>query len=82
MPASLDLVKRLRADGVPATVSGAGPTVLALATPDSADRVAKLGGDGWRATACPSTLPEPPCYRDLAPRRAEISGACRVESPP
>ncbi|HUR73999.1 MAG TPA: homoserine kinase [Sporichthya sp.] len=48
MPASLDLVKRLRAEGVPATVSGAGPTVLALATLDSADRVAKFGGDGWR----------------------------------
>jgi homoserine kinase len=48
MPASLDLVKRLRAEGVPATVSGAGPTVLALTTSDSADRVAKLGGDGWR----------------------------------
>ncbi len=48
MPASLDLVKRLRGDGVPATVSGAGPTVLALATKDTADAVAGLGGDGWR----------------------------------
>lgn len=48
MPASLDLIKRLRADGVPATVSGAGPTVLALATVDSAEAVAKLGGEGWR----------------------------------
>jgi len=47
MPASLDLVKRLRADGVPATVSGAGPTVLALATQDSADQVAGMGGEGW-----------------------------------
>ncbi|HVE24248.1 MAG TPA: homoserine kinase, partial [Sporichthya sp.] len=48
MPASLDLVKRLRADGVPATVSGAGPTVMALATQDTADQVAGMGGDGWR----------------------------------
>lgn len=30
MPASLELVDRLRADGVPAVVSGAGPTVLAF----------------------------------------------------
>ncbi len=30
MPASLDLVHRLRADGVPAVVSGAGPSVLAF----------------------------------------------------
>jgi homoserine kinase len=48
MPASLDLVKRLRADGVPATVSGAGPTVMALATQDTADQVARMCGDGWR----------------------------------
>ena len=31
MPASLDLVDRLRAEGTPAVVSGAGPTVLAFA---------------------------------------------------
>jgi len=48
MPASLDLVKRLRADGIPATVSGAGPTVLALATDASADAVAGFGAEGWR----------------------------------
>ncbi len=48
MPVSLDLVKRLRAEGVPAMVSGAGPTVLALTTPDAAEAVAKLGGEGWR----------------------------------
>lgn len=48
MPASLDLIKRLRADGIPATVSGAGPTVLALATRDTADHVAGLGGSAWQ----------------------------------
>jgi homoserine kinase len=48
MPASLDLIKRLRADGVAATVSGAGPTVLALVTVDDAERVAGLAGEGWR----------------------------------
>ena len=30
MPESLALVDRLRADGVPAVISGAGPTVLAF----------------------------------------------------
>jgi homoserine kinase len=48
MPGSLDLVKRLRADGVPATVSGAGPTVLALATHDTADQIAGMADEGWR----------------------------------
>jgi len=33
MPASAELVTRLRADGVPAVVSGAGPSVLALPGP-------------------------------------------------
>lgn len=33
MPASIELVARLRADGVPAAVSGAGPSVLALPAP-------------------------------------------------
>ena len=48
MPASLDLIKRLRAEGVPATVSGAGPAVLALALAADVDRVAGLAGEGWR----------------------------------
>ena len=37
MPESLALVRRLREQGVPAVVSGAGPTVLAFVT-DDADR--------------------------------------------
>jgi len=54
MPGSHDLVRRLRAHGVPAVVSGAGPTVLALvtaATAAPAVRAARVGdaaGDGWR----------------------------------
>jgi homoserine kinase len=46
MPESLALVERLRAAGVPAVISGAGPTVLALvgaAEPSLADRAP----DGW-----------------------------------
>jgi homoserine kinase len=41
MPASAGLVDRLRADGVPAVVSGAGPSVLALVE------------DGWAAPEIP-----------------------------
>ncbi|GLF94671.1 homoserine kinase [Streptomyces yaizuensis] len=49
MPQSADLVNRLRADGVPAVISGAGPTVLALAEDSAADKVARLAGEGWAA---------------------------------
>jgi homoserine kinase len=44
-PRTLDLVAKLRGQGIAATVSGAGPTVLALATSDEqAARVAGLAG--------------------------------------
>jgi homoserine kinase len=43
-PRTLDLVVKLRAAGIPATVSGAGPTVLALADPATAPGVAALAG--------------------------------------
>lgn len=43
-PRSADLVVKLRASGIPATISGAGPTVLALADSASAVRVADLAG--------------------------------------
>lgn len=46
MPDSLALVGRLRANGIPAVVSGAGPTVLAFVTHD--ETVAGLGPAGWR----------------------------------
>jgi homoserine kinase len=49
MPESVDLVGRLRADGVPAVISGAGPTVLALTGDGEADKVARLAGTGWTA---------------------------------
>jgi homoserine kinase len=45
MPASLDLVDRLRADGLAAVVSGAGPTVLALVV-DGTD-LAAYCPHGW-----------------------------------
>ncbi|MEU3775959.1 homoserine kinase [Streptomyces sp. NPDC032472] len=49
MPESVALVNRLRADGIPAVISGAGPTVLALADNGAADKVAQLAGEGWAA---------------------------------
>ena len=50
MPESLALVDDLRARGIPAVVSGAGPTVLAFVT-DDAEVVAGLGPPGWRTLA-------------------------------
>ncbi|NYI06415.1 homoserine kinase [Allostreptomyces psammosilenae] len=55
MPESLELVHSLRAEGVAAVVSGAGPTVLALidggADPSAAaaEKAAQLAGPGWSA---------------------------------
>lgn len=54
MPATADLLGRLRAAGVAATVSGAGPAVLALTVdgrnpgPDLVDSIAAETGIGWR----------------------------------
>ena len=50
MPESVDLVDRLRARGLAAVVSGAGPSVLVLAgTGDAAEEAADLVPDGWTA---------------------------------
>lgn len=48
MPASLALVNDLRADGLPAVISGAGPTVLVLTDTGSRDAVLARVPDGWR----------------------------------
>ena len=47
MPESLDLVDRLRADGVPALVSGAGPTVLAFTDAAGAAALLDRCPEGW-----------------------------------
>lgn len=47
MPETLALVDRLRADGLAAVVSGAGPTVLVLSTEDRAEAIASMGPAGW-----------------------------------
>lgn len=44
MPDSAALVAALRSEGVPAVISGAGPTVLAFADADSADKVLQFAG--------------------------------------
>jgi homoserine kinase len=51
MPATADLVGRLRAAGIPAMVSGAGPTVLVLTAQDQQVRDAvEAAPSGWVAT--------------------------------
>ncbi|HUR50577.1 MAG TPA: homoserine kinase [Mycobacteriales bacterium] len=49
MPRSASLVRKLRAAGVPAVISGAGPTVLALASQGTQDEVAAQVPRGWEA---------------------------------
>lgn len=49
MPATAQLVARLRAEGLPAVVSGAGPTVLVLATSAAeVDRAVAVSPPQWR----------------------------------
>ena len=47
MPRSAALMAGLRGDGIPAVISGAGPTVLALATTATVDAVAARTPRGW-----------------------------------
>ncbi|MBE7323618.1 homoserine kinase [Nocardioides sp. Y6] len=49
MPESLALVRSLRADGFPAVVSGAGPTVLVLADVSSVADLLARSPQGWAA---------------------------------
>lgn len=49
MPESLALVRALRADGLPAVVSGAGPTVLVLTDVASVPDLLARGPQGWAA---------------------------------
>ncbi|GIH90039.1 homoserine kinase [Planobispora siamensis] len=62
MPQTAELVKRLRGAGVPAAVSGAGPTVLAFSTPDTQDLIAPEVGTDWH----------------IQPLDVETHGACVV----
>jgi homoserine kinase len=51
MPRSAALVAELREAGIPAVISGAGPTVLALTTVDSRADAVERGRRGWTALA-------------------------------
>ncbi|MCY7400387.1 MAG: homoserine kinase [Nocardioides sp.] len=62
MPETLALLRRLRAAGLPAVVSGAGPTVLAFGTHDSTD-LRRHCPQGW---ACHDLAIEPSGVRLLA----------------
>jgi homoserine kinase len=53
MPETLRLVRALRADGLPAVVSGAGPTVLVLTDVRRAEAVAARAPQGWQALSLP-----------------------------
>jgi homoserine kinase len=66
MPRSLELVRSLRADGVAATVSGAGPSVLAFTDAAQRTRLAARAPDGWLAVALEV---------DRAGARVRLSGA-------
>jgi homoserine kinase len=51
MPDSLALVDALRVDGLPAVISGAGPTVLVLTDAASRDAVLDRAPQGWQVLA-------------------------------
>ncbi|HLN76010.1 MAG TPA: homoserine kinase [Nocardioidaceae bacterium] len=49
MPETLRLIRDLRAQGVPAVVSGAGPSVLAFVDASTQSDVRRKGPEGWEA---------------------------------
>ena len=53
MPESLHLVRELRRDGLPAVVSGAGPTVLVLTSASEQESVARRVPVGWSVLTPP-----------------------------
>jgi homoserine kinase len=65
-PDSVALVARLREAGVPAVISGAGPTVLAFAEGPTLTSVGSAAGPGWR----------------VLPVAVSLTGAREVPVPP
>lgn len=49
---SIALVERLRAESIPAVISGAGPTVLALPRRQDASRIGALADPSWGVVEC------------------------------
>jgi homoserine kinase len=81
MPGTRDLVRRLRAAGVPAVVSGAGPSVLAFlvadpsATPPAAGHSTVPGGHGDDLRKLDSTAKETGIHWRISPLDIERQGA-------
>lgn len=71
MPSTAALVEQLRRQGVPAVVSGAGPTVLALTTRDTRGAVAAPEREGWSVRPL-----------DVAPRGAHVVAAAGDDGTP
>jgi homoserine kinase len=53
MPATLSLLRSLRADGLPAVVSGAGPSVLVFTDGAQRSAVAERAPAGWETLVVP-----------------------------
>lgn len=66
MPDSLELMSRLRKAGLPAVISGAGPTVLAFGPPAGVDSIAAETGTDWA----------------ISPLDVDHDGACVLPSEP
>lgn len=64
-PQSHELVAALRSRGIPAVISGAGPSVLALADSTAAPAVLAAAPEGWQAVVVPV---------DVAGARVHING--------
>jgi homoserine kinase len=84
MPRSLDLVRGLRARGVAATVSGAGPSVLALVAAAPDDATAAGAGDSADPAGLASEAPPGwSCqYLRISPRGGRIVDARHAEGDP
>lgn len=55
-PESVLLMERLRESGIPAVVSGAGPSVLAFPGPGTESMITQSAGEGWATLSVPVSL--------------------------
>ncbi len=80
MPQTLDLVDRLRDRGIPAVVSGAGPSVLVLATSARPFEPARWCPHGWTVLSLPvDTLGA--VRQEASPHRPDRPGAVHSQGP-
>ena len=76
MPETLALVRRLRAEGVPAVVSGAGPTVLAFGSADTSDLLSRCPTAGPRTSSRSTSTARASPDRAATSSRLRHAGAC------